>query len=123
MGYCTVPQAELWAIIYGLRLAKDRGFSNIHVESDSLTAVNLINGGCLASHQCKPLVNEIKKLLPEVDRPQVTHVFREANQVADRLATYALSLDMNCKFFDVIPDFLILSLLGDVCKTIYPRGF
>lgn len=123
LGKCTVPQAELWAVIYGLRLAKDRGFSNIHVESDSLIAVNLINGGCLASHQCRPLVNEIKKLIPEVDRAQVTHVFWKANQVADCLATYALSLDMDCKIFDVIPDYLGLSLLGDVCKTIYPRGF
>lgn len=123
LGNCTVPQAELWAIIHGLRLAKEKGFSNIQIEFDSLTAINFINGGCLACHLCRPLVNEINKLLHDVDRAQVSHVIREANQVADRLANHGLSLEMTCKVFDVISDFLIPSLMGNVCNTWYPRGF
>lgn len=123
LGRCTVTQAELWAIIHGLKLAKERGYSKIMVESDSLTAVKFINGGCLHSHQCKPLVNEIHKLMAELESIQVSHVFREANQVADRLANCGLSLDMSCKIFDVIPDFLSLPLLGDACNTFFPRGF
>lgn len=123
MGHCTVPQAKLWAIIHGLGLAKDRGFSQIHVESDSITVVNFINGGCLATHSCRPLVNEIIKLFPSAGGIQVSHVFREANQVADWLANYGLSLNMTCKIFEFVPDFLWNSILGDVCKTVYPHGY
>lgn len=123
LGKCTVPQAELWAIIHGLKLAKERGFAQIIVESDSSAAVNFINTGCLSTHQCRPLVNEIHKIMSELGNIRVAHVFREANQVADRLANHGLSLDMFCKVFDVIPDFLSLPLMGDACNTLFPRGF
>lgn len=93
------------------------------MESDSLTAVNFINGGCLDSHQCSPLVNAIQKLMADNDRINISHIFREANQVADCLASFGLSLDMTCKVFDVIPDFLVNSLRGDVCNTFFPRGY
>lgn len=119
----TVPQAELWAIIHGLKLAKERGYSKIQVESDSLMAVNFIDKGCLDTHQYKSLIDEIQSLMSDMESIQVSHIFREANHVADHLANCGLSLDMLCKIFDVILDFLSLLLLGDVCNTFFPYGF
>lgn len=110
-------------ILHGLKLAKERGFTNILVESDSLTAVNFISGGCSATHPCSPLVKEIHKFMTVDGSISVAHTFREANQVADRLANFGISLSMACKIFEVIPDFLIDSLRGDACNTFFPRGY
>lgn len=120
LGSCIVPQAELWAILHGLKLTTARGFKRIHVETDSTTMVNFINKGCTSSHLCRPLVNEINRLIAEVDKITVTHVHREANQVADLLANHGLSLNMSSKIFDVAPDFLSNALFG-VLVMFYSR--
>nr|KYP62996.1 Putative ribonuclease H protein At1g65750 family [Cajanus cajan] len=69
IGLCSVVQAELWAVYYGLKLAHDIRISgDLFVESDSVITVNFVS-----------LVN-------------YKHVFREANQVADVLAKRGLTL-------------------------------
>lgn len=50
MGPCTIMEAELRAILIGLLLTKERGFNRIHVETDSLAAVRLINSDCSPLH-------------------------------------------------------------------------
>lgn len=42
LGGCTVPNAELWALLPRVDLTRRRGFKNIILESDSSTAVSLI---------------------------------------------------------------------------------
>ncbi|TKY68446.1 putative ribonuclease H protein [Spatholobus suberectus] len=43
---CSITDAELWSIFYGIQLAWNRGYRMIPVETDSLAAVNLIQSGC-----------------------------------------------------------------------------
>ena len=59
---------------------------HVVVENDSLTTVQLIQNGCLDSHPCKSLKDEIQRCVDRVTRVQVQPVFREASYVADYLA-------------------------------------
>ncbi|KAL4351251.1 hypothetical protein GQ457_06G013060 [Hibiscus cannabinus] len=43
IGTTTVLQAELWGILEGLRIARDRGCVRIQVQSDSADAINLLS--------------------------------------------------------------------------------
>lgn len=57
---CSVAEAELWAILKGLKLAKERGYDRIQVETDSLVALRLIQMDCSPLHPSFNLIREIK---------------------------------------------------------------
>lgn len=59
LGTVTVVEAELWGILYGLKLTWSRGFRRISVQSDSQVAISLPSNGCSRSHVCYPLVSAI----------------------------------------------------------------
>ena len=83
-GETTSLHAELKALLFGVRLAISRGYVNLHIESDSLGLVQIIQG----TVQCAwRLRRDLQDLLE--DRRcfrEVSHCFREANKPADRLA-------------------------------------
>lgn len=43
LGECTITQAEIWALYHGINLAWSRDFRQIHMESDSISAISIIN--------------------------------------------------------------------------------
>jgi hypothetical protein len=51
------------------------------------------------------------------------HVFKEANQVADRLAKHGLSLDVGFKIFNYVCGFISLELFDDNDGSCFSRGF
>lgn len=55
-------------------------------ESDSMVAIQLINGGCDEFHPYASLVNQIRVWLARDWDCRCVHICREANQVADCLA-------------------------------------
>ncbi|CAN1799730.1 Putative ribonuclease H protein At1g65750 [Linum perenne] len=70
LGSCSISRAELHGIATGLRLAWDAGFRSMHVQSDSRTALALVLAEGSPHHQ---------------------HIFQEANQAADYLASIGYS--------------------------------
>ncbi|KAK7272851.1 hypothetical protein RIF29_13891 [Crotalaria pallida] len=56
LGNCSIIDAELWAILHGLRLAYGRGLRRVVMESDSLVAIRFLQEGCVPTHECAPLV-------------------------------------------------------------------
>jgi len=46
----------------------------------------------------------------DLDYVKISHIVREANQVADSLAKFELSLEDPCRMFVSIPVFIIYSL-------------
>jgi len=56
---CSITHAELWALDIGSKIVVSKGYSNFLVESDSQATINLIQEGCLSSHECAWLVNDI----------------------------------------------------------------
>ncbi|KAK9112949.1 hypothetical protein Scep_020468 [Stephania cephalantha] len=122
IGTASSTVAELWAIREGLKLAWQRGFHKILLESDSQPAVQYLMSEIGDSHPLAPLINECLDLL-ELDwwvRPQ--HVLREGNRAADHLANMGAALDnQDILVLDVPPPSLESILTADVSGVLYER--
>lgn len=81
-------QAEDFALRDGLKLCNSLQLSNVEVESDSKVAVQVLQG----FHQVPwQLSYAIRRCRLRLDPFKIQHVFRERNQVADKLAAHAYS--------------------------------
>uniref|UniRef100_A0A8I6XRA3 RNase H type-1 domain-containing protein n=1 Tax=Hordeum vulgare subsp. vulgare TaxID=112509 RepID=A0A8I6XRA3_HORVV len=81
-------EAELQAIHEGVKLAAERSEATIMLQSDCVTAINVITGVSLDFSACGHMIREIKVLLS--DRVFIpVKVSREHNKVAHCLANYA----------------------------------
>nr|XP_027082338.1 uncharacterized protein LOC113704655 [Coffea arabica] len=85
-----VLEAECMALLCGLQLCLQRGVYPSLVEVDSKALVQLVVSGAIAKW---PLCNSLRKVrgLLEVFSAAISHVYREANVPADRLAAVGLS--------------------------------
>lgn len=118
----SITEAELYAIFTGIRMARERSFSNIMVESDSLNAVWLINSGCPQLHPNFMLICEIQNLLRLDDGSTVSHVVREANKWADCFAKEGLNLVSGSMVYDQLPSFACNAFRTDLAGVSPPRG-
>ena len=83
--------AEYQALLHGLRYALHRGARRVLVFSDSELVVRQIAGPYRVKHPAMiPLHREALALMRRFDEVRVTHVRREQNKDADRLANRAL---------------------------------
>lgn len=123
IGKCSIVDAELHAILVGIRLIILHGFIKVIIESDSLLSVRFVNVGCSSLHPSYNLVKEIQESLPRDGSVSVVHALREANQVADSFAKFGLSLPCCSRFFSVLPRFAVVPHRADMARTIFPRGY
>lgn len=87
IGIRTNNQAEYEALLAALRKAKELKKSRIHVFSDSLLLANQINGlWRVKDASIRKLFAQARELLGGFDEVTVTHIRRELNTEADRLA-------------------------------------
>lgn len=86
-------------------------------------AIELLNKDCSQRHPSYALVHQIKSYWSSNPNIQCMHTLREANQVADRLAKFGLSLDERCHIFETIPAFLDLAVSADRASVSFPHGF
>ncbi|CAN0911120.1 hypothetical protein LINGRAPRIM_LOCUS1369 [Linum grandiflorum] len=77
---------ELLAIRNGLSLARSWGYKRVHLESDSLDAIKLIEDGDLSSHPFAAVVYDIKKMIGGAWSCKISHTMREGNKLADLMA-------------------------------------
>ncbi|KAF7813623.1 ankyrin-3 isoform X1 [Senna tora] len=93
------------------------------IESDSLSAVSLINNTQTPNtHPCFPLLCACRLLLGRLPRTSLNHIFREGNSCADGLAKRAVLLKSDLHIFDVVPSFLSLSFNADIVGVPVPRS-
>lgn len=123
IGEATTTVAELQAILMGLKLVWRRGFTKVTMETDSLTSVCLIQGGCSSMHPCSPKVLEIQGYLQRIQECHISHTLREANQVADGFAKFGLRLTACSKTFEFLPSFVSIPFFADIAGSVFPRGF
>ncbi|KAE8731243.1 hypothetical protein F3Y22_tig00002840pilonHSYRG00794 [Hibiscus syriacus] len=88
IGICSPLMAEMWDIHDSLCFAWNLGFRKIEVESDCVSAVEILNNNTQIM-MCDSIVRLIKDLLPREWEVSIKHTHREANMVADRLAALA----------------------------------
>jgi ribonuclease HI len=91
LGLATNNVAEYQALIHALRYALRRGARRVRVFSDSQLVVRQIDGSYRVKHpDMRPLHAEAMALLARFEDASVSHVPREQNRDADRLANRAL---------------------------------
>ena len=88
-GDLDVLAAEAQSLLFGLQLCVERGVSSLIVESDSRVLVQLVGSKALSKW---PLCTVLREITHHIGRQEATllHVFREANAVADALASLQL---------------------------------
>ncbi|XP_078427695.1 uncharacterized protein LOC144700152 isoform X2 [Wolffia australiana] len=93
LGVATNNVAEYRAIILGMRLALQKGFTHIRVVGDSQLVCNQVLGRWQTKHpNLLSLCKEAKELKDRFDSCMICHVEREFNSDADREANLAIHL-------------------------------
>ncbi|XP_073041771.1 uncharacterized protein [Primulina eburnea] len=87
----TVVMGELFAIREGLRLAKERGFHDICICSDSLLAVQAVTSPTSDLSYVGSCAQEIRCSCLDFTNATLSHVRRSANEVAHFLSKFAIS--------------------------------
>jgi ribonuclease HI len=91
LGRATNNVAEYQALIHALRYALSRGARRVRIFSDSELVVRQVEGRYRVKHpDMIPLHAEARALLTRFEEARVSHVPREQNREADRLANRAL---------------------------------
>jgi len=91
IGIATNNVAEYRGLVAALEWAKARGYTKVHVRSDSLLLVQQMLGRFKVKHPgLQPLHASARLLAHEIGRVTFEHVGRAHNANADRLANAAM---------------------------------
>jgi ribonuclease HI len=91
IGRATNNQAEYRAIITALGEAVRLGAGEVDIKSDSELVVKQLKGRYrVKKATLRPLYQEVVKLVGSMEAFSITHIPREQNREADRLANRAL---------------------------------
>ena len=120
LGHGSVIVAELWAIYDGLQLAWDNGI-RLEVESDNQAVVFMVNSN-REDGSCFSLVWNIWSMCDKNWSVVIKYVYREANSVADFLASWSSGRDTGVYLHDAPPIGVRNLLLSDRLKTSYVRA-
>jgi ribonuclease HI len=91
IGRTTNNQAEYRAIITALEEAVRLGAGEVDIKSDSELVVKQLKGRYrVKKATLRPLYQEVVKLVGSLEAFSITHIPREQNREADRLANRAL---------------------------------
>ncbi|KAJ1415138.1 Ribonuclease H domain [Sesbania bispinosa] len=97
LGSSSVLMAELRGIATALHIAWGRGLTKLWIESDSLTAIELITKGINLNHPYNYILSQILAWRNKPWQLYFSHTVRECNSVVDYLANKAhvLPLDIH----------------------------
>ncbi|KAK7303014.1 hypothetical protein RJT34_13913 [Clitoria ternatea] len=111
-------------IVHGLKLAWDLGCKKVKVDIDSGNALGLVRNGPVANDPAFALVSEINGLVRRDWLVEFSHVFRESNRAADRLAHlgHSHSLELSVKRFSEPPSAITDILRDDLAGVVKQRG-
>ncbi|KAH9687878.1 hypothetical protein KPL70_014934 [Citrus sinensis] len=90
LGHQSILFAELMALLEGLDLAAQLGFSDLEVESDSATIVSWAISSSLVRWDFTYILGRVRALASR-SSISIRHVFREATSAADFMANWACS--------------------------------
>ncbi|KAH9684879.1 hypothetical protein KPL70_013711 [Citrus sinensis] len=99
LGHQSILFAELMALLEGLDLATQLGFSNLEVESDSATVVSWAISSRFVRWDFAYLLGRVQAL---ASSPSIiiSHVFREATSAANFMANWACTHKTCQRFFN-----------------------
>ncbi|CAN1135624.1 Putative ribonuclease H protein At1g65750 [Linum perenne] len=85
LGSCSITRAEITGVIVGMERAWHWGIRNLEVQTDSRSAVTILEQTSQLDHQHAALVLQYRRLMERNWLVTITHIFREANHLADAL--------------------------------------
>ncbi|GLT51765.1 hypothetical protein SLA2020_251510 [Shorea laevis] len=122
LGVGHAIRAEIYAILKALELAWQKGYRNIIIESDSLLAIHKINFGATHRDPYGNLVSRCRALLHRDWNCELQHIFREANNCADTMASRFYHLSKGWHFFEEPPGEVLQRLSEDLLGVCRPRA-
>lgn len=90
LNSCPPLLSELWVASLGLHQAWDHGFKSLVLETDCQKVVDLLTGNSSSVTTRNVLLNKYKELLGRNWSVEISHIYREANAVADGIANWVL---------------------------------
>ncbi|KAI3474487.1 hypothetical protein Pfo_029397 [Paulownia fortunei] len=83
--------AEIFALVKGLELAKGLGISNLWIEMDAQTVINLVSSKTAKGNwRLQEMLSKSKFIMSQM-HTRITHIYRKGNKIADFLANEACS--------------------------------
>ncbi|CAI9106595.1 OLC1v1005787C1 [Oldenlandia corymbosa var. corymbosa] len=122
VGFCTITGSELWGLFQALQLAWDLGYKKVKAEVDNSSILLMVKGNAGIFGVHTGIVYGIRELLHRDWTVELDHVFREANFVADYLASLATLGPVGLQGFDVPPSGVRPWLQHDIIGVSYPRN-
>lgn len=120
-SHTTNLNAELLAILHGLRIAWQARHTSVIFEYDSKSALELINGQVTLFHPFAPLVNFIRSFQTQNWTIIFQHTLCERNDCADWLAKHGANSDQVFSNWQLCPPQLTSVLLDDTLGVIWIR--
>lgn len=121
IGICTAPLAELWGVYYGLYIVLENKITCLELEVDSEMVVGFLKTGICDTHPLSFLVRLCYGFISRDWIVRISHVYREANRLADGLANYAFSLPPGYHSFTECPQSVYSIMMDDVNGNALPR--
>ncbi|BFG20993.1 hypothetical protein CerSpe_072670 [Prunus speciosa] len=121
LGQGHILEAEVWGLYFGLKLAVEKGITNLAIEMDAAIVVSLVQQ--INSLQCHPLVALVHSccdLMRQIGNCHLVHIYREKNCVADYSANWSYNLDTGICFFDKAPIWVSSLLVDDLLGLARP---
>ncbi|KAL7265055.1 hypothetical protein ACSBR1_002914 [Camellia fascicularis] len=118
LDVCTSLEVELWAIYRGLTIAFEKGYKDLTIETDSLSAIELLKEGSVVSSSIRSLVEDSKFLMQRCGYT-IQHVLREGNNSADSLAKLGATQAEPLVVMDEAP----VEIRGLVIADMVGRGY
>ena len=116
---------ECWALRHGLSLAIQLGIQNLEVKLDTRVVVDLINSTSQTNAAFTTLLLDCRLLLSKIPHARVSHVFREANYIANALARNCSTMEEDfCVFYQpqtLLRSCYALMLIGLAIVGFQPR--
>jgi len=122
LGHCSTLTAELKAVVRGLKIAKELGAQKLWVRTDSKILWGMLIGQAHHHPELHFLGQTCRRLLYANGWDvEITHCFRETNQVADRLANIGVTGRLGAIMYQNPPMEIQDVLYADRMGTQWPR--
>ncbi|XP_050111725.1 uncharacterized protein LOC126590273 [Malus sylvestris] len=119
----SINVAEALALREALIWAKRRNWRHVWVEGDSKLVLDAICGACDVPWNLKPVIEDIKSCANSFQGIRWSHIFREANFIADALASISLNSSNLCIWEACLPIDAHLPFQFDCEVTSSERGY
>ncbi|KAH7840967.1 hypothetical protein Vadar_023977 [Vaccinium darrowii] len=120
IGIQSSLEAELRGLRSGLRLARDLNITNLEVEMDAKSAIQLVTGNSDIPRDLWDIVLDCRQLMAQLRVASLKHVYREANACADVLANFGV-VSNGYVVYKAAPYWVTRQMKEDARGVEYPR--